>query len=104
MNIKKITFLLFISLTLFFTTDICRAEVSTSEPINNALTKEIERYYNDNINVYVVWFKDNIKPKVENAFNKIIPQEEFAKEKEEIKEELPIFFNQIFSFFKSFFN
>lgn len=104
MNIKKITFLLFISLTLFFTTDVCNAEISTNKVINNDLTEEIKRYYNDNIDIYVVWFKDNIKPKVENAFNKIIPQEEFAKEKEEIKEELPIFLNQIFSFFKSFFN
>lgn len=109
--LKKTILSFFILLVLFINTNICKAETSKdlndtsiNVTINNDLFKEIKRYYNDNIAVHLNWFKDNVKPKIENVFNKITSAEEFSKEKEEIKNELPSFIEQIFNFFKSFKN
>lgn len=108
---KKIILSFFILVALFINTTNCRADTSVDLndtsvdiKINSDLLKEIKRYYNDNIAIHINWFKDNVKPKIENVFNKIISKEEYSKEKEEIKNEFPNFLEQISNFFKSFIN
>jgi len=116
---KKVIISIFILLTLFININVYAATSQENEEdiknitqnyINKLFTdvvlKNIKDAYDENIGVHynkmAIWFEENIKPKIENTLNKVISSEEYSKEKEELKNELPDIFSKLSNFFKNF--
>lgn len=72
---------------------------------NGTLLGTVKEIYEENIAVHYnkmyAWFKENIEPKIEDIFDKVKASEEYSKEKEELKGELPSIFEKICDLFHS---
>jgi glycosylphosphatidylinositol transamidase (GPIT) subunit GPI8 len=116
---KKILISFSILLTLFININICSADTSSEDKENvkniahqfvdilfSDFFDNVKKAYNENVAIHYnkthEWFDKNIKPKIENILSKTSSTDEYLKEKEEIKSELPGFLEQVSNFFKSF--
>ncbi|MDD3085008.1 MAG: hypothetical protein PHU32_03945 [Candidatus ainarchaeum sp.] len=113
---KKLTILTFIfSLLFIFNINSCKAEtideitIEDGQEIAEKLVdkvfsieflNEVKKVWDENFSIYYDWFKANIGPKIANAVEKVTTTEEYSKETEDLKNELPGILEKIFNFFK----
>ncbi|MDD4358645.1 MAG: hypothetical protein PHY30_02400 [Candidatus Pacebacteria bacterium] len=108
---KKAIISLLISLILLTSINVYAS--SSNEEERGIASEFIEVIFNgtllgtvkENIAVHYnkmyAWFKENIEPKIEDIFDKVKASEEYSKEKEELKGELPSIFEKICDLFHS---
>lgn len=108
---KKITIFIFTFL-LLLNINFCQAETVEEIDLNGQkiaeqlidkifsidFLNEMKIVWDENFSIYYDWFKLNIKPKIADVLEKITSTEEYAKEKEELKNEIPTVFDKIMNF------
>ena len=113
---KKILFSILISLTML-TSNVSAIELPETEEdaknvgieiMNQVFSQSFFETFKENYNKYVSvyytklyeCFKETVFPKVKDRFNEIVSSSEYEKEKEELTEDLPNFWEKITQFFK----